>query len=466
MADDERKREGDRVDAAVIGAGLSGLVVAHALQRSGHRVIVVESSDRSGGVIGTRERDGFLYETAANSALDDSPALSQLIEALGIAGERVGVQARAAKRYIVRDGRLRALPTSPPALLGSDAFSLRAKLRLLREPLIARASPHSEETVAEFTRRRLGDEWLDYAIDPFVSGVHAGDPEALSLRAAFPRLHALEQAHGSILLGQVRRARERKGAPAPKSFSFLRGMRTLTDALARTQRVITGARASIAPAPDGSFRIEAGTIEAAMAVDARAVVVATPADATATLVAPFAPPAAAMLDAIRYAPVSIVVAAYRRDHVAHPLDGFGVLAPSREHRPILGTLFSSSMFQGRAPQDCALLTTFVGGQRAPGNAALDDARLRDVVAGELASLLGAREPIWMDIVRWPRAIPQYTLGHEARVAAIDQAIAAYPALFLSANWRGGVSVGDCVAQSMRTASRVRQALDVADRARS
>lgn len=457
MADLERSLGGESVDVVVVGAGLSGLVVANTLRDAGLSVLTAEPSDRAGGVLGTRERDGFRYETAANSALDDAATFVPLLQALGIAGERIDADARAAKRFVVRDGRLQPLPMSPPALLTSGTFSARAKLRLLREPFIAKAHEDDEESVAAFARRRLGDEWLDYAIDPFVSGVHAGDPEALSLRAAFPRLHALEQEHGSLLLGQLRRARERKGT-APRSFSFRAGMQTLTDALAARVNVRTSTRATILPRNDGGFAVELAASRSTEQVRSRGVVIATPADAAAALVETFAPQAAQHLSAVAYAPVSIVVAAYRREDVAHALDGFGFLVPSRERRPVLGTLFSSTMFEGRAPAGHVLLTTFVGGQRNPQVAALDDATLREIVGRELGVLLGARTALWMDIVRWPRAIPQYALGHDARVAAIDQATARFPTLFLSANWRGGISLADCIARSRRTASAVQQAL--------
>jgi len=235
-------------------------------------------------------------------------------------------------------------------------------------------------------------------------------------------------------------------------------MQTLTDALAARVEVLTGTRAVIGPQSNGGYALDLSGPQARKQVRTRSVVIATPADAAAALVKTFAPQAAEKLAALDYAPVSIVVAAYRREDVAHALDGFGFLVPSREQRPLLGTLFSSTMFERRAPPGHVLLTTFMGGQRHPDIAALDDVALKGTVSGELAALLGARKALWMDIVRWPRAIPQYTLGHDARIAAIDEATARFPTLFLSANWRGGISLADCIARSQRTASSVQQAL--------
>lgn len=452
-------------DVVVIGAGLSGLVVAHQAGRRGLGVAVVEAGAEPGGVIATRERDGFLYETAANSALDSTPLLRRLIDDLGIAGERIDVSAAAAKRYVVRDGRLVALPTSPPALFATRAFSTMAKLRLLREPFIAPAPSGREETIAEFALRRVGAEWLDYAVDPFVSGIHAGDAGELSLRAAFPRLYALEQRHGSLLRGQLHIARDRKrtrdgSAGAPKSFSFRGGMQTLTRTLSRTlDRVFTDTRIeSIRQRAAGGFDVCGRHGEAQFAITARSVVVSTPAHAAASLVRTLAPQAARVLETIGYAPVAIVASAYRREDVMHPLDGFGFLVPGKEQRRILGTLFSSSMFEARAPAGHVMLTTFAGGRRNPAMAALNDGALKAAVAEELASLLGARAPLWSEIVRWPQAISQYTLGHLERVAAIDEAIAAVPGLFLCASWRGGISVGDCVNSSYAMSDTVQRFL--------
>jgi oxygen-dependent protoporphyrinogen oxidase len=188
-------------EVVVVGAGVSGLTTAFLLAQRGVRVEVVEAAPRVGGVIATENHEGILYERGPNSALDTDPCIGNLLSELGIAGERIETQAVAAKRYIVKDGRLRALPLSPSAFLRTRLFSLRGKLRLAREPFVSAASPETEESIAEFVTRRLGRELLDYAVEPFVAGVYAGNPDELSVRAAFPRLHALEQRYGSLLKG-------------------------------------------------------------------------------------------------------------------------------------------------------------------------------------------------------------------------------------------------------------------------
>jgi oxygen-dependent protoporphyrinogen oxidase len=452
-------------DVIVIGAGLSGLVAAHGMQTRGLDVVVVDAGETPGGVIGTRERDGFMYETGANSALDTSPILDRVFGEVGVLREKIEASAAASTRYIVRDGRLVALPTSPGAFLTTHAFTLGAKLRLFREPFVAPASPNAEESIAAFVRRRLGREFLDYAIDPFVSGIYAGDPEQISVPAAFPRLHALEQKYGSLIRGQIMGARERRKNPekaknAAKSFSFRGGMKAFPLAVARRLEHYlprTSVR-SIARRADGGYELVAVRDGRDLALAARVVLFATPAYAAAPIVEALAPALARALAAIEYAPVSVVASAYRREDVAHEVAGFGFLVPKKERRRILGTLFSSSMFEGRAPAGHVLLTTFAGGRRNPEMTRLDDRELAEAVSKELAALVGAGKPLWAETIRWSHAIPQYTLGHLQRIAAVDAASAALPGVFWCANWRGGVSVGDCIKNGDAMAQTVQDRL--------
>ena len=452
----------DVVDAVVIGAGISGLTAAFRLQQQGLTVEVLEAAPRAGGVIGSRRRDGFLFETGPNSTLDTTPLINALLADLGIAAERRDASAVAATRFIVRDGRLVALPTSPTAFLTTGAFTLSAKLRLLLEPFIAPAPAGVEESIAAFVRRRLGGEFLDYAIDPFVAGIYAGDPERISVPAAFPRLHALEQKYGSLIKGQIQGARERrknaeKAKNAAASFSFADGMQTFTDALAgRLRCVRTGVQVTrLARGGDGRYTVEGDASGTPFARRARSVVLAVGAGAAAALVREIAPAAAGALTAIDYAPVTVAASAYRRADIAHALDGFGFLVPKKERRSMLGTLFSSSMFPGRAPEGAVLLTSFIGGRRNPDLPARPDAELAPMIHAELAALVGATgTPLWTEITRWPRAIPQYDLGHLGRVAHVDAAEAALPGLFFCASYRGGVSVGDCIKSAHAVADGV------------
>jgi len=452
-------------DVLVIGAGISGLATAWWLQCSGRKVTVIEAASRAGGTIGTIRDSGYLIETGPNSTLETSPLIAQLLEQTGTIAGRIYANPAAKNRFILRGGTLLPLPLSPPAFLGTRLFSARAKLGLLRELFVARSSPDSEETVAQFVRRRLGAEFLDYAINPFVAGVYAGDPERLSVRAAFPRLFEIEQQYGSLIRGQIKGAKERKRSKevskqAAPMLSFGDGMQTLTDGVAARMRDLRlGTRATGVAPCDAGWEVDAAGPQGDLTLRAKAVLVATPAAAAAQLLKPHAQAASAALDGIPYPPVASVASAYARADVAHALDGFGFLVPKKEQRRILGTIFSSTLFDNRAPDGMVLLTTFVGGMRQPELAELDEAAIAALVQEELVSLLGVRaapQRTWVNC--WKHAIPQYTLGHLDRVSKLEQAERALPGLYLCANYRGGISVADCIKASRAAFDRVAQYL--------
>jgi len=450
------------IDVLVVGAGLSGLVTAFRAKRAGLSVAVFEIGSRPGGVIGSGRHSGALFERGPNSGLDTTPLINAMLDDLGIRADRVDGSKASSKRYVLRDGRLVALPMSPGAFLRTPLFSFGAKLRLFAEPFIGKAGPDVEESIAQFVRRRLGPEFLDYAIEPFVAGIYAGDPETLSVPAAFPRLHALEQQYGSLIKGAILGARQRrknadKAKNAASSFSFRDGMQTLTDALARAVgQVDCDVKVTrVDRCPDGGFTVTGERFGMAFERHARAVVIATPAHSAAGIVQAMAPVAAEALREIPYPPVTVVASAYRRREILHPLDGFGFLAPAKERPAVLGTLFSSTMFENRAPTEVAVLTTFVGGRRNPDLATASDAEIRGAVQEELARMLGAgADPMWSEVTRWPRAIPQYTMGHLPRIAKVEEAERSIPGLYFCANYRGGVSIGDCVKAGHATAERV------------
>ncbi len=445
----------------VVGAGLSGLAAAYQLQRRGYQVRVLEAMARVGGVIASPYRNGMLFETGANSALDSTPLFDTLLKDLGIDEERRDVNPAATTRYIVRRGRLVALPSSPGGLLGTRALSLAAKLRLLAEPFIPPLRDGREESVAAFARRRLGPEIADYAIDPMIAGIYAGDPEQLSLPAAFPRLFALEQTYGSLLKGALRERRANQknagsgNAGRRTSFSFVHGMQTLTDALARQlARIETDTTVErLERANDGGFVLSVRRTRVIQTYSAQAVVLTVPAREAGNIIAASLPLAARALRGIDYAPIAIAANLYRRTDIAHPLSGFGFLVPRKEGRSILGTLFSSTLFEGRAPSGTVLLTSFVGGQRQPELVGIADDALGSLVNRDLAALISAPAlPLRQELLRWPHAIPQYVLGHRERLQVLAEAEAAWPGLRFCANYRGGVAIGD----------RIRSAQDNAD----
>ena len=440
-------------DTLIVGAGVSGLSCAWFLRQRGQRVRVLEAGPQAGGCLASSHDDGFLIEGGPNSTLMRNGALGELVRDLGLDAELLEANAAAKRRYVVKNGQLVALPGSPPAFLASPLFSTGAKLRLLLEPFHRRAA--AEESIAQFVRRRLGPEFLDWAIDPFVSGVYAGDPERLSVRAAVAKIYALERDHGSLILGalaRLRRARAVGPMPVGRLISFRSGMQ----ALARTLTERLGAALQCGAEVMAIERRGEGWLVRTATAEHRAarLVLSVPAYRAATLLEPLDAALAAELAAIHYPPVASVALGFAREQITHPLDGFGMLIPSRERRITLGALFSSTLFPGRAPDGQVLLTAFIGGARRPAVAALEEAAIAQQVLADLSPLLGIRgAPAFQRVRRWPRAIPQYELGHLERLARIDSRLAKLPGLQLRANWRDGISVADCVAQAQLLAEQ-------------
>lgn len=467
-------------DVIVVGGGLSGLVAAYRLSLRGLRVELVEAAPQPGGVIathrrrlqahdGTRPLEGELLIEAGPNSATRSEAVDALLADLGITAERVDAERSAARRYLLRGDRLLAAPSSLTSFIATPLLSARAKLRLLREPfVIAARAAHDEESVAQFVRRRLGGEALDYAVEPLVGGIYAGDAERLSLAATFPALARLEAEHGSLARGAVfsamRTALSRNGAAPSRlratSFNFRGGMQTLTDALAGhlPQRLL-GAHAVRLARDAGGWSVTLQHADGHTTRHARALLLALPAHTAADLLAPLgeaAGVASTALQGIAYPPMATVSVAYRRRDVSHPLDGFGFLAPRVERAAVLGTLFVSSMFAGRTPEGVVLLTSFVGGTRDPEAARAPDEHIAAEVVRANARYLGAEPPLCSSVHRWPQAIPQTDLGHARRLAAVDALEAAMSGLVLAGNWRDGVSIADCVAGAERRAVQVQR----------
>jgi oxygen-dependent protoporphyrinogen oxidase len=350
------------------------------------------------------------------------------------------------------------MPASPKTFITTPLFSWRAKLNLIAEPWRRRGPEDQEESVAEFVVRRLGREFLDYAVNPFVGGVYAGDPEKLSVRHAFPKLHALEQEHGSLLRGALKR-RNVSGGPKGRIFSFPNGLGEIPTALATavgSQVRLRHHVLSVRRAEDG-WQIEFETAGVRHMETFAAVVCALPADAVAALNfdnVPAAPSLRALREIV-HPPVVSVFTGYKREDVRHPLDGFGMLVPQVEHRLILGTLFSSTLFPGRAPQGYVGLTSFVGGMREPELAQLNETELVRIVDAELKRFLGVRgAPVFTHVQSWPRAIPQYMLGYQRFKDAIAAAENSAPGLFIGGNCRDGISLANCIDSGRRLAEAV------------
>ena len=440
---------------AVLGGGVTGLTAAWHLRRAGIASIVFEASDRCGGAVETVREGGWLREAGPNSVLEGPTEASDLIDALGLGSRRLYAAEVAKHRYVLKRGRLEPMPASPGQFLSTRLFSLRAKLALAGEVLRPRGRSTGDETVADFTVRRLGREFLDYAVDPFVGGVYAGDPAKLSVRHAFPKLFALERDHGSLIRGAIR-LRNASGGPRGRILSFPEGLEELPRALAGQlgDSLRLGSRVLALERGELGWRVAFECAGETRQEAFSAVICALPADGLARLrLDGFASSGAfSALSEIEHPPVASVFTGFRREDVTHALDGFGVLVPSAEGRNILGTLFSSALFPGRAPAGHVALTTFVGGTRQPALACLDDDALTRLVLAELTSLLGVRAaPVFVRIRRHARAIPQYAVGFGRYQAIYADAEASAPGLYIGGNCRDGISLAACLVSGSRLA---------------
>lgn len=452
--------------SAIIGAGITGLCVAHSLRfglpPDTHNIDLFESGERIGGAIQSTLSNGYLAEHGPNSLLVKDKRVAALFDKIGLSSENtselLSARDEAKKRYIVQDGVPLAMPGSPLGMLFTPLFSLGGKLRFVLEPFIGRykgrEQGRGEESFADFVRRRLGSDMLASAAGPFVSGIYAGDPEKLSVRHAFPRLWNLENNYRSFILGAL--ALQFGGGKNPhrlsssRMLSFRSGMHALPKAIASSlppdtihlrciiQSIQQTAHGWMIQWTDADGAEHCGHY--------RNLVVAVPHHRLATLPLP----SSIMkrldpLSRVEAPPVTSLVLGFRRKDVAHPLDGFGMLIKQAENSPLLGVLFSSSMFGGRAPDEHVTLTCMMGGTIHPEFAKNPD----DVILAELKRLLGVTgTPTFRHRTSWQHAIPQYHLHYQNVLDAINLVEKTNPRLHFAGNYRGGISVGDCIVNGL------------------
>ena len=448
---------------AIVGAGMAGLTAAYRLKQRGVRVAIYEQSDRVGGAVRTERRDGYLADLGPNSIAAPPPHFRALMAELGLESSILPAGAVARRRYIVRGGRLVPLPMSPVQMLTTPLLSPIAKLAVFREPFVRPGDALVEESIAGFIRRRFNQEIVEYVVNPFVAGVYAGDPEQLSVRHALPRLHALERSHGSIIRGVagMRRSRSPEGGQRPDDsstgglVSFPGGLHELSAALAddvrselRLGAVVTqvrrGANGWSIGAAFQTTEIYDGVVYTAPAHCLDEVDLDFPGgDRLKTL------------GSITYPAVAVLAFGFRREDVSHPLDGFGFLVPEVERRSVLGVLFSSSLFPGRAPDGHVTLTAFVGGARNPDLANADPSTIAARVLSDLRALIGVRgEPTFRAFHLWPKAIPQYDLTYGRFKEIMEDVERRNPGLALAGAFREGISLSEVVASGEAAAARV------------
>jgi len=466
----------------VVGAGVAGLSIAWSIKRRAADVdvIVLERSARAGGNIRTEHLDGYVCEWGPDGFLDNAPATLALVADLGLNSRLLPSSDQARKRYIFRNGRLCEVPTSVGGFLKSPLLSTRGKLRVMCEPFAA-SRENDDESVREFATRRIGSEAASVLVDPMIAGVFAGDPDALSLKACFPRLRHIEDDHGGLVRGLLatrrsRHAGDAPGAPSGRLTSFVGGMSDLIDGLAhslgpaavRTSLPVVGirreeTRRGVAEEFAGR-RYEVMTSTGSLEGDA--VILSGPAAESAAMLRNFDAPLAGQLDLIPTAPLAVVCLGYDAAalQAQRRLDGFGFLAPRQEGVRILGALWETSIYQHRAPEGKALLRVMIGGARDREAISLTDAELLQIVRTDLRRTMNVSAvPELVRVLRHPRGIPQYVKGHVARLHQVDAMLKGHPGLFLAGNSYRGVSINACIADAGSVADA---ALDVVRAPRS
>lgn len=446
----------------VIGAGIAGLSAAWELTLRGLTPIVLEKGPQPGGVILTERVDGYVIDAGPDSLLVDKPAGIALGRELGLADRLVSTRLPRTA-FVVRGNRLVALPTasflglptSVRSLAASRLFTPRGKARIAMEPFVHADRTLDDESIGAFVRRRFGDEACDWIAEPLLAGIHAGDVDRLSVHALFPQLVHAERTRGSVLRGV--RAKRRSGAHGP-FVSFPGGLQELPDALAARLGESTVRCHSAAVAIDGRgpFTIRLVTGDT---LTTRALIVTTPAWAAAPLLGAIDTDLADRCAAIPYTSSAALVFALDREQVRHPLAGTGFVVPARERRVLMAATWVSSKWPHRAPPGRVLLRGYVGGVNDPGILDRSDDELLAAGFDELAERLEISGPPRLTrLYRWPRANPQYEVGHLAAVRAIDERLARVPGLYLTGSGYRGTGIPDCIADARAAAARAAEFL--------
>ncbi|MDP9133207.1 MAG: protoporphyrinogen oxidase [Actinomycetota bacterium] len=459
----------------VVGGGITGLAAAHrAVELAAERglsldLTLLEAGDRLGGTIATERRDGFLVECGPDSFLSEKPWALALCRRLGLEDRLVRTDDRFRRTFVVWGGALHPLPagfqllapTRLGPLLASRLFTWPGKLRMALDLVLPRGG-EADESLGAFVRRRLGREALERVAQPLVAGIYTADPDDLSLSATMPRFKELEQRERSVILAMWRAARRAPAEAAGASGARWSLFVTLAEGMDELVRAL-GARL-----PPGSVRLKARVTDVARAdgrwrvatqdgdvLAADGVILTPEAHQTARLLRYLDPSLALLLEGIPYASSATVTLAYRRAAIRHPLDGFGFVVPHAEARPIIAGTFSSVKYPGRAPDGHVLLRVFLGGALREAILEQDDARLTEIAREQLSDLLGVGEaPLWTRVARYRKAMPQYHVGHLARVETIELALARHPGLALAGGAYRGVGIADCVRSGEDAAVRL------------
>jgi protoporphyrinogen/coproporphyrinogen III oxidase len=448
----------------VVGAGISGLTSAYLLNNEGYEVTILEKDERVGGAIETVTENGLLFDRGSGSALETIPLISKLIEELQLEDQLVYANKKANKRYILRNNQLHAIPLSPPAIIKSKLFSGKAKLRLLKEPFMGKSNDGYYQSVTEFVTRRLGAEFLDYVINPFAAEVYAGNPEDLSIKSSFPKLFALEEEYGGLLVGMVRSIRKRRKRKerlkrSGRLFSFKDGMKVLPEAIAKNlgnKVKLSAPVVAIKKTAEGRYGVIYKEADREFTLLADVVLSTVPAYNALELFGHFDERLKKHLNSIYYPPVLVLYLAYKREDISRPLNGFGFMIPSKEGKSFLGAIWNSVIFPNRSDENVAAFTLFIGGSRNPGFVHDNEEDLINKVRGEFQELMKINgKPVYTSKRFWPKAIPQYTIGYVEHENYFDHFENDNKGIILSGSYRGGISVGDCIKNAGLVVSKIK-----------
>jgi protoporphyrinogen/coproporphyrinogen III oxidase len=449
-----------RADVVVVGGGIAGLAAALALHEAGRDALLLESSPRYGGVIRTETTGGFVIEAGPDSILAQKPEGLALCRTLGLADRLIPTNPETRTIFVLRRGRLHALPEgmmlAVPTRIGpflrSGLFSWPGKLRMGLDLVLPRGRATDDESIASLVRRRFGEEAVKRLGEPLMAGIHAGDPERLSIRATFPRFVDLEARHRSLIRGMWA-SRGRAPSTGSAFYSLIGGLASLVDALVARLPAAgrrTGAAVTVLERRDGAFMVG---LADGTSVSAKAVILALPPPAAAPLMGSLSSGAQVLLESIPFASSATIALGYRREDVAHRLDGYGLIVPRGEGLRCTACTFVSTKFAGRAPEGHVLLRAFLGGTRDPDVLGLPDADLVALVRREMGPVLGLRAaPVLERVYRWPRATPQMEVGHLARMTRLDAIVAGLPGLFLAGAGLRGTGLPDTIADGQRAAA--------------
>jgi oxygen-dependent protoporphyrinogen oxidase len=441
-------------DVVILGAGLTGLTAAFYAKKKGLKVVLIEKNNRVGGVIHTIRDEDFVFETGPNTGVLSHPEVVELFEDLASYCKLETANAEAKKRLIWKAGQWHALPDGLIKAIKTPLFSAKDKLGILGEPFRKKGT-NPFESVADLVKRRLGHSYLDYAVDPFISGVYAGDPSQLVTKYALPKLYALEQKYGSFIKGGLKKGFEKKDERMKKAtrevFSAEGGLEMLVKSIEANldgRNIFLNSGNTRVEKVKDKYEVTTSSANISYTFSSKYVISTTDAETLPALFPFLQPNEFEPITNLKYAKVTQVILGFKNWN-GIPLDAFGGLVPSKEKRNILGVLFISSFLKNRAPRNGALLSVFIGGIKKPELFNLSDIEIKELVSNELKEMMQLKsvEPEIMHIFRYPKAIPQYERSSKERIEAIEKIQEKFPGLILAGGIRDGIGMADRIKQA-------------------